>query len=100
MKIKFNDSLFNNLETLSMLRLNRNERVIIREDIENILKYMELLDEVDISNEEIMVTPGERELILREDKVERSEDVASITREFPDKKDNYIKIPAIYNNEW
>ncbi len=99
MKIKFDDFLFQNLEALSMLKLKRNEREIIKKDIINILKYMEMLDELDISNEEEMITPLERDINLREDKIHKSEDVSSIIEEFPEKKDSYIKIPAIYNNE-
>jgi len=99
MKIKSDDSLFNNLEALSMLKLKRNERNIIKKDIENILEYMKILDEIDVGEEEEMITPVERELNLRDDKVQISDAVSSIVKEFPDKKDNYIRIPTIYNNE-
>ena len=99
MKIKFDDSLFHNLEALSMLKLKKNEREIIKKDIKNILKYLEILDELDTSNEEEMITPFEKDLNLREDRIYKSEDISTITKEFPERKDSYIKIPAIYNNE-
>jgi aspartyl-tRNA(Asn)/glutamyl-tRNA(Gln) amidotransferase subunit C len=99
MKIELNDSLFKDLEALSMLNLEGKEREIIKEDIKNILKYMDLLDEINVDEEEEMFTPLSRDMLPREDEVKKSRNIDSIVKEFPEKKDDYLKIPAIYKNE-
>ncbi|KLO25049.1 glutamyl-tRNA amidotransferase subunit C [Marinitoga sp. 1155] len=92
-----NDELIKKLEKLSMIELSDDEKEIIKRDLNEILKYMEMIDEVNIKNVEPLFSPIEKILknIFHEDIEKTSEFIKNIVNEFPEKKDNLLKVPGI-----
>lgn len=87
--------LLRHLESLSKLELEEGERTGLKRDIEEILQYMTLLDDLDLSMDE-MVSPVEIDLEPRPDEVQPFEHNEKITENFPEKSGPYITIPRIY----
>ncbi|MDI3473366.1 MAG: aspartyl-tRNA(Asn)/glutamyl-tRNA(Gln) amidotransferase subunit [Thermotogaceae bacterium] len=96
MKIKVDQKLMEHLEKLSKLKIPENLRPKLLNDMQRILEYMELLDEVDVSNVEETYTTVESTNILRKDEVREFEDKDLIKNNFPEKEGNYIKVPSIH----
>jgi aspartyl-tRNA(Asn)/glutamyl-tRNA(Gln) amidotransferase subunit C len=90
--------LLRHLESLSKLELEEGERTGLKRDIEEILQYMTLLDDLDLSVDE-MVSPVEIDLEPRSDVVQSFEQKEKITENFPEKSGPYITIPRIYKDE-
>ncbi|AEX84535.1 hypothetical protein XO10_00385 [Marinitoga sp. 1135] len=99
MKIEVNDELITKLEKLSMIKLSEEEKEIIKKDLEEILNYMNQIDEVITENIEPMFSPVENILknVFHEDKEKVSEYIENIIKEYPNKKDNLLKVPGIQN---
>lgn len=94
--IKIDESLIRHLESLARLQLSEEQRKSIEKDMREILSYMELLNEVDVSDVESMYTPIESSVELREDVVKPFEDVEAIRANFPKPKDGHIVVPGIH----
>lgn len=94
--VKIDESLIRHLESLARLQLSEEQRKSIEKDMREILSYMELLNEVDVSDVESMYTPIESSVELREDVVKPFEDVEAIRANFPKLKDGHIVVPGIH----
>ncbi|MCS7174474.1 Asp-tRNA(Asn)/Glu-tRNA(Gln) amidotransferase subunit GatC [Pseudothermotoga sp.] len=94
--IKIDEILVKHLESLARLQLSEEQRKSIEKDMREILDYMELLNEVDVSGVEPMYTPIESNAELREDTVRPFEDVEAIRLNFPKRKDGHIVVPGIH----
>ena len=96
MKIEVNDDLINHLENLSKLKFGDEERKRIMDDMKKILKYMELLDEVDVKNLNETYTVVESTNEFRKDEVEEFENVDGIRKNFPRNEGEFVVIPSIH----
>jgi aspartyl-tRNA(Asn)/glutamyl-tRNA(Gln) amidotransferase subunit C len=94
--IKIDEGLIKHLESLARLQLSHEQRKSIEKDMREILSYMELLNEVDVSGVEPMYTPIESSAQLRCDEVKPFEDVEAIKMNFPKRKDGHIVVPGIH----
>ena len=92
--IEITKDLLKHLEDLSRLELSEGERENLAKSIQEILDYMKLLDEVDVSDVEIMYTPIESNAPLRKDEV-RKFPSEKIIKNFPEKEKNQAKVPPI-----
>ena len=92
--IEVTKDLLKHLEELSRLELSEKERENLAKSIQEILDYMKLLDEVDVSNIDIMYTPIEGNAPVRKDEV-REFSSEKIVKNFPEKKKNQAKVPPI-----
>ncbi|MCD6449324.1 MAG: Asp-tRNA(Asn)/Glu-tRNA(Gln) amidotransferase subunit GatC [Thermotogaceae bacterium] len=92
--IKVTEDLIKHLEELAKVGTSEEERKKLAESIQEILDYMKLLDEVDVSNVEIMYTPIENSAPLRKDEVRRFPP-KKIIENFPEKEKNQAKVPPI-----
>lgn len=84
------------LAKLSRLELNEDEIEKLNQDLNDILNYVKKIDELDLKNIEPLTNIIEK-LELREDEIiERNkEEREKILNNFPEKKDNYLKVPKI-----
>ncbi len=98
METKFSEQLLKHLEDLSRLKLKDEERLDLKKDIEDILQYMTLLDELELDVDE-MVSPIEKSLEPREDVVKAFDKVDKIRDLFPESSEAYIVVPRIYTQE-
>ncbi|MDI3516306.1 MAG: aspartyl-tRNA(Asn)/glutamyl-tRNA(Gln) amidotransferase subunit [Thermotogota bacterium] len=99
MKIKINDDLFEKIERLAKLSLEPQEREELKKDLNEILAYMEMLDELNVSNVEPLYTPVESETSLREDQVKEFDNVQGIVGNFPEEEDGLLKVSKVIQRE-
>jgi len=94
--IRIDETLIRHLETLAALELTAEQRKSIEKDMHEILGYMELLNEVDVSSVEPMYIPIEDAVDLREDIVRESDCVSLIRSNFPKERSGHIVVPGIH----
>ena len=94
--VKITDELVKHLQELARLKIPDGSVERLKKDMQEILDYMELLNEVDVSDLEPMYTPVEIKAPEREDVPDRFEDVDSIHANFPKEKDGHIVVPGIH----
>lgn len=99
LKIKINDELFERLERLAKLSLKPREREKLRKDLNEILAYMEMLDELDVSKVEPLYTPVESKAPLRGDQIKVFEHIQGIVQNFPEEEEGLLKVSSILGRE-
>ena len=92
--VKVTEELLDHLQELARIGLTEAERKKLKEDLQEILDYMRMLDEVDVEGMEPMYTPIEGEAPLRKDEV-RAFDGSSIRENFPEREGNHLVVPPI-----
>lgn len=93
--IKIDDRLVEHLCRLSKLSIADWDR--LKADLQKIIDYFDILNEIDTSSFEPMYTPVEDAACLRDARVpEPGEEVDDIVQNFPEKQGRLIKIPGIY----
>ncbi|MCD6267247.1 MAG: aspartyl/glutamyl-tRNA(Asn/Gln) amidotransferase subunit C [Thermotoga sp. 4484_232] len=94
--VKVTKDLVRHLENLARLELTEEQRERIMKDMEEILGYMEMLDEVDVSDVEPMYTPVEDPVLLRKGEPRVFERIDHIRKNFPSEDKGHIKVPGIH----
>lgn len=95
--MEIDEKLLKRLEKLSNIDLKESEKELIKNDLNDLLKYMEILENVDTEGIEEMVSPIKiNNSILRQDQVKTFENIEDIIKNFPEKKDNLLRIPGIH----
>ncbi|HOO74618.1 MAG: Asp-tRNA(Asn)/Glu-tRNA(Gln) amidotransferase subunit GatC [Thermotogae bacterium] len=97
--VKVDDALIKKLENLSNIELNDEEKKIIRKDLEDILNYMQELDEIKTDESAEMFSPVFEDLrsVLHNDTPDFFSNVEKIINNFPEKNERLLKIPGIQN---
>ncbi|WP_129407911.1 Asp-tRNA(Asn)/Glu-tRNA(Gln) amidotransferase subunit GatC [Marinitoga lauensis] len=95
--INVTDELIEKLEKLAMIKLSENEKEVIKKDLNDLLKYMEMIDEIDTKDVKPLFSPIENILknIFHEDKAKSNEVLKNIINEFPNKRNDLLKVPGI-----
>ncbi len=93
--MEITDELIAHLEMLSKLKLKSSEIEKMKTDMNEILEYMKMLDEVDVNGYEPLFTPIEDPMTPREDKPEQ-QDPSQILKLVPHLKGDLVSIPSIY----
>lgn len=95
--ININDALIEKLEKLAMIKLSAEEKEIIKKDLNDLLKYMGNIDEIDTKDVTPLFSPVENILknVFHFDKTQSSDVIKNIIKEFPNKKDDLLKVPGI-----
>ena len=95
--MEIDEKLLKRLEKLSNIDLKESEKELIKNDLNDLLKYMEILENVDTEGIEEMVSPIKvNSSILRQDQVKKFENIEDIIKNFPERKDNLLRIPGIH----
>ena len=87
------------IATLSKLSLSESELKNHTKDMNNILEYMDLLNEIDTSNTRELVNVHDAKSDLREDQSEDSIPKDKVIDNSPDFEDDYIKIPLVVKKD-
>ncbi|MFU0824746.1 Asp-tRNA(Asn)/Glu-tRNA(Gln) amidotransferase subunit GatC [Clostridium sp.] len=82
---------------LSNLNFGEKEEEKIIKDLEQILKYMEKLNELDTDNVEETVNPYYMENNFRDDEIETSLHIENVIENAPNSKNEYILVPRVIN---
>ncbi|HRJ06293.1 MAG TPA: Asp-tRNA(Asn)/Glu-tRNA(Gln) amidotransferase subunit GatC [Candidatus Saccharibacteria bacterium] len=83
------------LASLSNIQLAEDEIDPLREDIQNILSYVEQLDELDTENVEPAYQVTGLSNVYRSDTIEHSVERESLLKLAPEQVDNQIKVPKV-----
>ncbi|BBE30333.1 hypothetical protein OSSY52_04740 [Tepiditoga spiralis] len=86
------------LEKLANIELTEEEEKVIEKDLSNLLEYMSQLDEINVDNVEEMYSPISNELktVVHKDDPVLFENTEKIKNEFPEIKNDLLKIPSIH----
>ena len=84
---------------LAKLKLTEREIEIYGKDMNEILDYMEKLNELDTTNVEPLSYPVERETAFREDKVNESIPRNEALKNAPDTDGEFFKVPKVIKNK-
>ena len=84
---------------LSKLSLSDSELKNHTKDMNNILEYMDLLNEIDTSNTEYLVNVHDAKSELREDISEDSIPKDKVIDNSPESKEDYIEIPLVVKKD-
>ena len=90
--MKINDDLIEYIGTLSRLHLSAEEKEARKNDLSDILDYMEKLNEIDTTGLPEMTHPFERNNYFREDEVTNSDRREEMLSNAPEKKGDYFKV--------
>ncbi len=98
--MEINNELIKKLKKLSNIELNQSEEEKIKKDLNDLLDYLKILDEIDVDGVEEMISPVEFSTsVLRKDEVESFENRKEIINNFPETKDGFLRVPGIHVNE-
>ena len=89
----------NKIAKLSKLSLSEAELKTHTKDMNNILDYMDLLNEIDTSNVEELVNVHDTHSVLREDGTEKSIPKEIVIENSPKSKVDYIEIPLVVKKD-
>ena len=98
-KQKVSEKEVEKIASLSRLSLSKEELVSHTEDMNNILDYMDLLNEVDTDNIDELVNVHDMKSPLRDDKFEESLSKDSVIENSPESSEDYIKVPIVLKKE-
>lgn len=90
------DALIAKLEKLSSLKLNENSKEKMREDIAQMLNFVENLNEIDVSNIEATFSTISGGTPLREDEAKQNLELSQqILKNAPKSENGYFVVPKI-----
>ena len=98
-KNKITEKEVEKIASLSRLSLSKEELASHTEDMNNILDYMDLLNEIDTDGVDELVNVHDMKSPLREDKFEESLDKDSIIKNSPESSNDYIEVPLVLKKE-
>lgn len=81
--------------TLARLRLTQDEEERLTDQLENILQYMEKLDQLDTSRVEPFTHAVDVVNAFRQDKVTNHPNAEALLANAPDKEQTFFKVPKI-----
>ena len=92
-KIIIDDAVMDNVEILAKLALTEEERAQAKEKMQEILDYMEKLNELDTDNVEPLINLFPEANVFREDLVINEGQKAAMLANAPRKKDGQYLVP-------
>tara|TARA_B100000965_G_scaffold388898_1_gene393953 strand:+ start:371 stop:682 length:312 start_codon:yes stop_codon:yes gene_type:complete len=87
------------IASLSRLSLSKEELASHTKDMNNILDYMDLLNEVDTENIDELVNVHDMKNTLRDDTFEASLPKESVINNSPKSSKDYIEVPLVVKKE-
>ena len=91
--IKITEETMDNLEILSKLTLSDVERLKVEKELEDILSYMNKLNELDTENVEPLIQNLSMENVLREDEVTNENGAQDALMNAPVQRENRFVVP-------
>ena len=88
-----------NIANLAKLQITEEEVEKYTQDLNNILEYMQKLNEIDTSNVEPLSHPVENKNVFREDILRPSVTTEDALKNAPDRTDKFFRVPKVINVE-
>ena len=98
-KNKISEQEVRKIAELSRLSLSSDELKKRTEDMNNILNYMDTLNEIDTDNVEELYNVNDMSNPLRDDTFEQSLEKKDVLKNSPSSNDDYIEVPLIVKKE-
>lgn len=93
--MQVNDELIDKLAHLSRLKIQPGEKEKIKNDLQQMIHFIEKLDEVDTTGIEPLLFMTDEVNILREDEVAGSVSREEALKNAPVKDDKFFKVPKV-----
>lgn len=93
--MKITDEIVDHIAHLARLRFEGDDKVAIKQDMENILTFMETLQDVDTENVEPLIFMNDEINHLREDVAEVTVSKDEALKNAPKKDSDYFRIPKV-----
>ena len=93
--MKIDDKMISKISGLANLEFGEDEKEKIRQDLEQILTFVEKLNELDTENVEPLVYISENRDVLREDLAEKSITTEQALLNAPETRKNFFKVPRV-----
>ena len=98
-KNKISEQEVKKIAELSRLSLSSNELKKRTEDMNNIIHYMDTLNEIDIDNVDELYNVHDMNNALRDDSFEESLDKKDVLKNSPSSNEDYIEVPLTVKKE-
>ncbi len=95
--MKITDETVEHIANLARLEFEGDEKIKIKEDLENIITFMEKLQEVDTDNVTPLVFMTNEKNRLRDDVAELTVSHEEALKNAPKKDSDYFRIPKVLN---
>jgi aspartyl-tRNA(Asn)/glutamyl-tRNA(Gln) amidotransferase subunit C len=93
--MEINPTMIEDLAHLSRLRLSEEGKAVMLEDIRKMVRFVEQLQEVDVTGVEPLLHMGEVSNVLREDKVEGSVSREAALRNAPENNGVFFRVAKV-----
>jgi aspartyl-tRNA(Asn)/glutamyl-tRNA(Gln) amidotransferase subunit C len=94
-KMEVNDALVDKLAHLSRLQFNTEEKVEIKKDLQNMIGFVEKLNELDLDGAEPLLFMSDEVNVLRDDEVKGSVSREEALRNAPAHDEQFFKVPKV-----
>jgi aspartyl-tRNA(Asn)/glutamyl-tRNA(Gln) amidotransferase subunit C len=84
------------LAELGRIELTESEKPKLLEDLRKILDYFQELQKLDTTNIEPMAGAADAKNIFREDTIKPNETTKKLIENFPEKENDFLKIPPVF----
>jgi aspartyl-tRNA(Asn)/glutamyl-tRNA(Gln) amidotransferase subunit C len=92
------DKTVDEIAHLARLQFEGEEKEAIKKDLNRMLKFMDVLNEVDTCNVEPLIYMTEETNVMRDDKVKATITQAQALKNAPAKDSDYFKVPKVLKN--
>ena len=93
--MKITDEIVDHIAHLARLEFEGEAKTAIKEDMENIISFMEVLQQVDTENVEPLIFMSDEINRLREDVAEVTLTQSEVLKNAPKKDSDYFRIPKV-----
>jgi aspartyl-tRNA(Asn)/glutamyl-tRNA(Gln) amidotransferase subunit C len=97
--MKISDETVDHIAHLARLEFEGDKKVAIKADLENIISFMDKLQEVDTENVEPLIFMSDEVNVLREDLSKDTLTQAEALKNAPKKDSDYFRIPKVLDNK-
>lgn len=93
--MEVNDAMIDKLAHLSRLQFNQTEKAAIKKDLQQMIEFVEKLNELDLEGVEPMLFMSEEVNVLREDEIKGSISRAEALKNAPLHDEQFFKVPKV-----
>lgn len=93
--MQIDDKTFNHIAYLARLEFSDSDKEAIKNDLSNIITWIEKLNELDTSNVEPLIYMSDEKNVLRKDEVVQTISHEEALSNAPKKDSDYIRVPKV-----
>jgi aspartyl-tRNA(Asn)/glutamyl-tRNA(Gln) amidotransferase subunit C len=97
--MEVNDALVNKLAHLSRLQFNEREKTEIKKDLQNMIGFVEKLNELDLENVDPLLHVSDEVNVLREDEIKDSISRSAALKNAPLHDEQFFKVPKVIKKQ-